>query len=216
MATPPKVLTLYVATSNAGKLRDFAYAAEHAQSASSQALVRLATLPRLESLEAPEENSDTFEGNAQLKAEYYSQHAPGLWVLCDDSGLEVDALEGRPGVRSARFAADLGFGSGDAPPDENNNEALLLEMTEQTERAARYRCVLALARDGVVLYTATGTLEGELRTEAAGDGGFGYDPLFYAPEAGCTMAQAEPQARLELSHRGRALRQLLACLPHPA
>ena len=191
---------------------DFAAAAESAEAGIAAPAFAFATLPGLDGIVAPEEDNDSFEGNARLKAEYYSHHAPGLLVLCDDSGLQVDALDGRPGVRSARFAADLGFGSDGATLDRNNNEALLLEMTEQTERTARYRCVLALARDGVVLHSAAGALEGEILTDPQGRGGFGYDPLFYVPEAGCTMAEISPTDRLQLSHRGRALRLLLSAL----
>ena len=199
-------MILHVATGNPGKLRDFALAAESMGTAHP---VRFETLPGLEAIAAPEEDQDTFRGNAELKARYYSQRAPGLLVLSDDSGLEVDALEGRPGVRSARFADDLGFGDASQPIDTRNNEALLLEMIEQTERTGRYRCVLAVAKDGAVLHTADGTLEGAILTEPAGQGGFGYDPLFFVPEAGCTMAEVSSEQRLQMSHRSRALRELL-------
>lgn len=202
-------MTIYVATGNKGKLRDFALVAQEAESGE----VTFAPLPQLDTIPAPAEDQDTFEGNARLKAEYYSRLAPGFLVLCDDSGLEVDALDGRPGVRSARFALDLGFGSPMDSADVRNNEALLLEMTEQTERGGRYRCVLALARDGAVLRTADGALEGEVLTAPEGTNGFGYDPLFYASELGCTMAQASSEERLRVSHRSRALRKLLPDLP---
>lgn len=205
-------ITLYVATGNPGKLRDFAQAAEHVAGVPVWAPVTFETLPGLQTIVAPAEDRDTFEGNARLKAEYYSQHAPGLLVLSDDSGLEVDALDGRPGVRSARFAADLGFTQAGESADAGNNEALLLEMLEQTQRTARYRCVLALARDGVVLHTASGSLAGEILTEATGRGGFGYDPLFFVPSEGCTMAELPQADRLRLSHRGRAIRALLVQL----
>ena len=207
------LVTFYLATSNPGKLRDFAMAAELASAGDTSAMVvTFGILPGLDTIAAPAEVCETFEGNARLKAEYYSQRASGLLVLCDDSGLEVDALGGRPGVRSARFAADLGFESAGGNVDLNNNEALLLEMTEQTERTARYRCVLALARNGVVLHTADGMLDGEILTEPAGEGGFGYDPLFFVAELGRTMAQVSPEERLRLSHRGKALRALLRLL----
>ncbi|GAA3768177.1 non-canonical purine NTP pyrophosphatase [Terriglobus aquaticus] len=206
-------MVLYVATTNPGKLRDFALAAERLAGTGSAGEVRFETIPGLSTIPAPEEDQDSFEGNARLKAEYYSRRAPGLLVLADDSGLEVDALEGRPGVRSARFAADLGREDADGDTDRANNEALMLAMLEQTDRRGRYRCVLALARDGEVLATAEGSLEGEVLNDPEGDGGFGYDPLFYVPEMGCTMAQVGPEDRLRLSHRGRALRRLLAEYP---
>ena len=201
-------MILHVATTNAGKLRDFALAAQ-AQPRDGGQTVLFQSLPGLDRLAAPAEDETTFEGNARLKAEYYSRLAPGLLVLADDSGLEVGALEGRPGVRSARFAMDLGKESAGGSPDEANNEALLLAMLEQTDRQGRYRCVLALGRDGVVLATAEGALEGEILNDPVGESGFGYDPLFYVPEVGCTMAQVGPEDRLRLSHRGRALRRLL-------
>lgn len=212
MANGP--VNIYVATSNPGKLRDFALAAEAAEVRDT---VSFDTLPGLAQIAAPVEDQESFEFNARLKAEYYSRHSPGLLVLSDDSGLEVDALQGRPGVRSARFAADLGFGQPGDSADASNNGALLLEMTEQIDRRARYRCVLALARDGKVLHTASGALDGVILTEAAGYGGFGYDPLFFVSEVGCTMAQVSAADRLRLSHRTRALQRLLAefeTLPH--
>lgn len=201
-------MTLYVATTNAGKLRDFAIAAQQSATADTDEPIHFEPVPGLRDLPAPDEDQQTFEGNARLKATYYSSHAPGLLVLADDSGLEVDALDGRPGVRSARFAEDMGSMTS-AGVDASNNEALLLTMLEEAQRTARYRCVLALAQDGVVLQSASGSLEGEILTEPEGDGGFGYDPLFFIPELGCTMAQAAPADRLRLSHRGRALKALL-------
>ena len=170
-------------------------------------------LPRhsigLQDIVPPEETGDTFEANARLKARYYSRLAPGLWVLADDSGLEVDALGGRPGVRSARFATDVGSLDTGLSADANNNEALLMAMLDKTNRTARYRCALALACDGSVETVAFGKLEGEILNEAVGLAGFGYDPLFFAPELRCTMAEAAMEDRLRVSHRGRALRSLL-------
>ncbi len=206
-------MILHVATTNRGKVEDFAAAATQLRSSAPAEAVLFEPVPGLADIPAPSEDQDTFAGNARLKAEYYSRHAPGLLVLADDSGLEVDALDNRPGVRSARFAADLGRVSATGELDADNNDALLLAMLEQTDRRARYRCVLALARDGVVLRTAAGSLEGEVLTDPEGEGGFGYDPLFYVPELGCTMAQALPEDRLRVSHRGRALRSLLLELP---
>ncbi len=200
-------MRLYVATTNAGKVRDFAYAA-------GQSGVELEPLPGLAEMPVPVEDGTTFEANARLKAVVYSKYAPGVWVLADDSGLEVDALEGRPGVRSARLAEDVGSLDAVAGVDASNNAALLLETLEATDRRCRYRCALALARDGVVRHVAFGALEGELLTDPEGEGGFGYDPLFFVPELGCTMAQVTQEQRLEFSHRGRALRELMSALPN--
>ena len=196
-------MNFYVATTNPGKLRDFRAAAETFGG------VSIEPLPGLRDIAPPEETGDTFEANARLKAEYYSRLAPGVWVLADDSGLEVDVLGGRPGVRSARFAADVGSLETGRGIDANNNEALLLAMLEETSRTARYRCALALACDGSVEMVAFGKLEGWIMDEPIGPAGFGYDPLFFAPELNCTMAEAEMEDRLQVSHRGRALRSLL-------
>jgi len=199
--------TLYVATSNPGKLRDFAAASEIFSE------FAIAPMPCLDRIPPPPEIETTFEGNARAKAVYYSRLAPGFDVLADDSGLEVDALNGDPGVRSARFAADAEFApNGD--PDQNNNLLLLQKLSDvdTDRRTARYRCVLALARDGEWILAAEGSVEGRIATEGRGDGGFGYDPLFLLPELDQTMAQLPAETRQSLSHRGRALRALLALM----
>ena len=197
--------TLYVASSNAGKLRDFAAAAMVFG-------VEIAVLPGLKEIPAPEEDGATFEANARLKAEVYSRARPGLLVLADDSGLEVDALGGAPGVRSARYADDAGFDLTDSEDADGRNNLYLLEQLRGHARPwmARYQCVLALARDGAVLRTATGAVEGEIIAEPHGAGGFGYDPLFWLPELGKTMAEIDLATKQTLSHRGRALTALLA------
>jgi XTP/dITP diphosphohydrolase len=196
--------TLYAASSNAGKLRDFAAAAVVFG-------VELAVLPGLREIPAPEEDGATFEANARLKAEEYSRARPGLLVLADDSGLEVDALAGAPGVRSARYADDAGFDLTDSEDADGRNNLYLLEQLRGHARpwTARYRCVLALARDGVTLLTASGAVEGEITREPHGMGGFGYDPLFWLPELGKTMAEIDLETKQRLSHRGRALHALL-------
>jgi XTP/dITP diphosphohydrolase len=195
-------VTLYAASSNPGKLRDFSVAAAAAECA-------LQPLPNLRSIPAPEENQPTFAGNARLKAEYYSRLSPEI-VLADDSGLEVDALGGAPGVHSARFAEDAGYEPPlSATPDERNNLYLLDRMRGRTTRTARYRCVLAVARDGVMLATGEGIVEGEILESPRGTGGFGYDPLFWLEELQRTMAQISLEEKHALSHRGRAFRDLL-------
>ncbi len=201
-------IRILAATTSAGKLRDFrTAAAAHG--------IAISPLPRLSTMAVPEENGDTFEANARLKAAYYSRFAPGELVVADDSGLEVDALEGAPGVRSARYAADAGVvDSPDAAEDNTdvwNNMVLLQRMSgvPPERRAARYRCVLAAARNGAVVETAEGSVEGVLLEAPRGTGGFGYDPLFYLPELGKTMAEIDLETKLSLSHRGRAIEALL-------
>jgi XTP/dITP diphosphohydrolase len=194
--------TLYIATSNPGKLRDFAAVGE------SHGCV-IAPMPCLDRIPPPPEDQPTFEGNARAKAIYYSRLAPGYDILADDSGLEVDALNGAPGVRSARYAADSGFAStGD--PDQDNNLLLLRNLAgiAADQRTARYRCVLALANGGECLLTAEGSVEGCIASEPKGSGGFGYDPLFYLPDLGKTMAEICLETKNSLSHRGQALREL--------
>jgi XTP/dITP diphosphohydrolase len=203
-------MVLYVATTNPGKLRDFAYAAE------AHPGLQLQTLPELASIPAPPEDEPTFEGNARAKAIYYSNHAPRLYVLADDSGLEVTCLDGAPGVRSARFADDEKFPSAPGSTlDERNNAALLraLDSIPEPCRQGRYRCALALACDGKVLATSDGTVEGSILAAPQGESGFGYDPLFLLPDFNQTMAELDPTDRLSVSHRGRALRSLLDHLP---
>lgn len=201
-------MNLYVATSNPGKLRDFSAAAAEVAGTN----VTLETLPGLATIPAPPEDEPTFSGNACAKAIYYSLQSPGLIVVADDSGLEVDALGGAPGVRSARYAEDAGFAPAEGlPVDERNNQVLLesLNGTSEADRRGRYRCVLAAARDGEVIAIGDGTVEGTILEAARGTLGFGYDPLFFLPELGKTMAELEPAAKLSFSHRGRALRELL-------
>jgi XTP/dITP diphosphohydrolase len=202
-------MTLYIATSNPGKLRDFAAAAT--------SNITLAPLPNLKEIPAPAEDEPTLEGNARLKAIYYSHHAPNQIVIADDSGLEVDALRGAPGVRSARYAEDHNFAPLETKTDERNNLCLLeaLNKIPNPSRTARYHCVLAAARDGKILATADGTVEGEILTTPQGTQGFGYDPLFYLPEQNKTMAELDIATKLTFSHRGRAFTSLLKALaPH--
>jgi XTP/dITP diphosphohydrolase len=202
--------SLYVATTSEGKLRDFRVAAE-AHSLAIQ------PLPGMKTITAPEETGLTFQQNANLKAVYYSNLLSGELVVADDSGLEVDALDGAPGVRSARFAADTGlFDSPDANDNTDvwNNMVLLQRMADVPagRRTARYRCVLVVARDGVPLHTAQGAVEGTIMEAPRGTGGFGYDPLFYLPELDRTMAELDLETKLSLSHRGRAFAALLPML----
>ena len=203
-------IRLFVATTSQGKLADFREAAEEFQ-------IVIDPVPGLRTIPAPHEDGDTFEANALAKAIYYSGFAPGEVVVADDSGLEVDALDGAPGVRSARFAADVGLTDS---PDANdntdvwNNIVLLqkLEGVPMDRRTARYRCVLAAARDGEVLVTADGVIEGQILEAPHGTGGFGYDPLFYLPNLDQTMADLDISVKFAISHRGLAFADLLTRL----
>jgi XTP/dITP diphosphohydrolase len=131
-------------------------------------------------------------------------------VLADDSGLAVDALDGAPGVRSARYAADAGFREATAT-DANNNLFLLQQLggVAESERAARYHCALAVAQDGICSMASQGTVEGRILCTPRGNGGFGYDPLFYMPALDQTMAELDDRTRWAHSHRGEAFRALL-------
>jgi XTP/dITP diphosphohydrolase len=203
-------LRLYVATSSQGKLRDFrAAAAAHS--------LAIEPLPKLKEILAPEEDGLTFAANAALKAVYYSRFAPGEMVVADDSGLEVDALDGAPGVRSARFAADAGLVDSPGESDEidvRNNMLLVERMAgvPAERRTARYRCVLVVARDGKVLHIAEGAVEGMILEKPRGRGGFGYDPLFFLTKLNRSMAEIDLETKNTLSHRGRAIAALLTIL----
>jgi len=200
-------LRLFVATTSEGKLADFREAAEEYQ-------IAIDPVPGLRTIPAPQEDGATFEANAITKAIYYSGFAPGELVIADDSGLEVDALGGAPGVRSARFAADIGLT--DSPDANDNtdvwNNIVLLQKLDGValeRRTARYRCVLAAARDGEVLYTSEGMVEGLILEAPHGTGGFGYDPLFYLPTLDQTMADLDVGVKFAISHRGLAFAELL-------
>jgi XTP/dITP diphosphohydrolase len=203
-------IRLYASTTSQGKLRDFRTAAE------AYGLI-IEPLPSLEATSAPEESGDTFLANAALKAVYYSKLTPGELVVADDSGLEVDALNGAPGVRSARFAADSGLI--DSPDANDNtdvwNNMILLQRlagVATERRTARYKCVLVVARDGQPLHSVEGVVEGLILEAPRGTGGFGYDPLFYLPQLDRSMAEIDLETKLTLSHRGRAIVALLPLL----
>lgn len=201
-------MLLYVATGNPGKLRDFALTATDAP-------FQIVPLPGLATIPTPPEDAPTFAGNAAAKAVFYSHYAPGELVLADDSGLEVDALSGAPGVRSARYADDTGLPASPGMTTEARNNVCLraaLSAVPEGKHTARYRCFLAVARDGIVLHAAVGNVEGEILTTPRGDRGFGYDPLFFLPRYGRTMAEIDIDQRLTVSHRAHALRALLSKL----
>ncbi len=193
---------VYIATSNQGKLRDF-------QTAAAAYGVQIAPVPNIAQLPAVVEDQDTFEGNARKKAEFYSRAVPGAIVLGDDSGLEVDALGGAPGVISARYAAAPGA---ENSSDAANNAKLRAELAAVPDdlRSARFVCVIAAARDGKTVQIFRDHADGIMLRDPRGTGGFGYDPLFLFPRLGLTFAELKPEQRIEFGHRGKAFRQFLA------
>lgn len=190
-------MTVYCATSNPGKLREFQRAAPD---------FHVCALPA--SVPPPDETGDTFEANAIQKAVAYGQHT-GEYLFADDSGLEVDALGGEPGVRSARYA---GEGAGHAGNDAANNALLLERLRGVENRAARFVCVIALVRGGQLVKTFRGAVEGRIIDQARGSGGFGYDPLFFHEPFGCTFGEATLDQKMQVSHRAQALAAMFTYL----
>lgn len=195
---------ILLATSNAGKLRDFAGAAAPLG-------IAIANIPHFSSLPEVVEDGASFEENARKKAESYSLAVPGELVLADDSGLEIDALGGAPGVHSARYAADQPHAAEGNSDDEANNAKVLRELKSipADKRTARFVCVLAVARDGQTLHTCRGSAEGFILDAPRGKNGFGYDPLFYFPQIGKTFAELSAEEKAQYSHRGAAFREFL-------
>ena len=195
---------ILIATSNPGKLRDFDGAA-HPHG------IEISGIPDFSSLPTVVENGLTFEENARKKAEEYSRYAPAEIVLADDSGLEVDALQGAPGVHSARYAAEQPHLADENTDDEANNARVLRELKDvrPEKRTGRFVCVLAAARDGKTLATFRGVAEGVILDAPRGTNGFGYDPLFYFPEIEKTFAELSRREKARYSHRGAAFRQFL-------
>jgi XTP/dITP diphosphohydrolase len=190
----PKQIVL--ATRNQGKVREF----DKLLAPLGWQVVSLSAFP-----EAPEvvEDGATFAENARKKAETISRFF-GMAALADDSGLEVDALGGKPGVYSARFA-------GEKASDEENWRKLLTELQDvpMERRTARFRCVLALVQPGREPIFAEGQCEGIILREPAGSNGFGYDPVFFLPQLMCTMAQLDAEVKNTLSHRAKAMHNLI-------
>lgn len=193
-----------IATSNPGKLRDFAGAA-------SMHGIEIAGIPNFSSLPLAVEDGETFEENARKKAEEYSRYVPGEIVVADDSGLEIDALHGAPGVHSARYAADQPHLADANTDDEENNARVLRELKDVVweKRTGRFVCVLVAARDSATLQTFRGVAEGIILDTPRGSNGFGYDPLFYFPEIHKTFAELSAEEKSKFSHRGAAFRQFL-------
>jgi XTP/dITP diphosphohydrolase len=173
--------------------------------------VEVVGLDAVTSLTAVVEDGLTFEENARKKAEIYSLLVPGAIVLADDSGLEVDALNGVPGVHSARYANDEPHRATSNADDEANNARVLRELQDipAARRTARFVCVAVAARNGAALATFRGEAEGIMLDQPRGVGGFGYDPLFYLPEAQKTFAELAAEEKARYSHRGSAFRKFL-------
>ncbi|MGG3469660.1 XTP/dITP diphosphatase [Neobacillus pocheonensis] len=188
-----------IATKNPGKAKEF----EHIFAPRGIVVRTLLDFPEIPEVE---ETGSTFEENAILKAEAVSQ-ALNKMVIGDDSGLIVDALEGRPGIYSARYA-------GEPKNDQNNTNKVLSELkgVPEAERTARFYCALAVAVPGQETFTVSGTCEGRILEEKRGTNGFGYDPVFYVPEKGLAMAELSSDEKNSLSHRANALKKLDAVL----
>ncbi len=191
--------SLLIATSNLGKLREI-------EAVFASLRLQFEDLRQYPDLAAAVEDADTFMANAEKKALHYAEQT-GLPALADDSGLEVDCLGGRPGVRSARFAGRHG--------DDQANNAKLIELLRDVpleERSARFRCAIVVADGGAVLARAEGAIEGLIINEPRGENGFGYDPHFLVPDLGKTTAELAPEHKNRISHRGQALRSILDAL----
>jgi XTP/dITP diphosphohydrolase len=186
---------IVLATTNEGKIREI-------RALLSGIGVELMELDAFSGLTPPAETGRTFAENAALKAGYYSR-ATGLPALAEDSGLEVDALGGVPGVESARFGGyDLSY------PEKFERLYAMLRETRHPDSPARFVCAAALADDGRILFEARGTVEGRIAPVPAGSGGFGYDPIFFYPPFGRTLAQVSAEQKSAVSHRGAAFRQV--------
>jgi XTP/dITP diphosphohydrolase len=196
--TPVRLL---VATTNPYKLREI-------RALLADADVELSALDALAGVDEPDETGSTFQENARLKALYYSRaweqasRVPAL-VVGEDSGLVIDALDGEPGVRSARFLRP------DASYEERFAEIFQrLQVRPERGRSARFICALAVASGGAIVFETTGTVEGEIAGEPHGTHGFGYDPIFLYPPYGRTLAEVDDEQKLRVAHRGHAFRQL--------
>lgn len=188
-------IRLLVGTTNQGKLREI----RHLLHGAPYDVVGLDAVP---GLPEPEETGDTFEANARIKALAYAAGS-GLLTVAEDSGLEIDALGGAPGVHSARY-----LGPSATYPE--RFAAILAGLAERpgAPRTARFICALAVAEPGQILFETRGALEGEIAQAPAGAQGFGYDPIFFVPELGCTTAELAQEEKLAVAHRGQAFRIL--------
>lgn len=187
------------ASTNSGKVREFHMAAAHF----GYPEIDIQLLENMRSIPAAVEDGESFEENAIKKAIHYSRHTDDL-LYADDSGLECDALDGAPGVLSARYSPE--------GTDAANNRLLIENLRDQDDRIARFVCVIALARQGQLLGLFKGDVEGIILDEPAGPNGFGYDPHFFYPPFNSTFGEAGEDKKMSVSHRGKALKAMLAFL----
>ncbi|WP_321470851.1 RdgB/HAM1 family non-canonical purine NTP pyrophosphatase [uncultured Paludibaculum sp.] len=187
------------ASTNSGKVREFNMAAAHF----GHPEIDIQLLEDMKSIPPALEDGESFDENAIKKALHYSKHTAGM-VFADDSGLEVDALDGAPGVISARYSPE--------GTDEANNRLLIENLRGHDDRIARFVCVIALARQGELLGMFKGDVEGIILDEPSGPNGFGYDPHFFYPPFNSTFGEASEEKKMSVSHRGQALKAMLAFL----
>jgi XTP/dITP diphosphohydrolase len=188
-------MRLLIATTNQGKLREI-------RDLLADAPVELVSLAGVEPVDEPEETGLTFAANARLKARYYAAHAD-LPTVAEDSGLVIDALDGEPGVWSARW-----LGANATYPERFAEISHRLAARPDRPRTARFVCALTLVAHDEILFEANGTVEGGIIDAPRGDGGFGYDPIFYYPPYRATLAEVSQADKLRIAHRGQAFRQL--------
>lgn len=196
MTAPRRVV---LATTNPDKIREI-------RAIIGRLPIALVTLGEFPPIVPPEETGDTFADNAKLKALYYAR-ATGLPAIAEDSGLEVDALDGAPGVQSARFGGERA-----TYPERFEKLYAMLDARGGRDSTARFVCHVALADAGRVVFDARGTVEGRVSPEPRGTHGFGYDPIFFHPPSGMTLAEVSDDAKRAVSHRGEAFRKLAAFL----
>ena len=209
------LMNILIATNNPGKAREIAAVISEDAGSGILANINWITLAELDrEIKEPVEDQETFAGNSRLKAVYYSKQS-GMITLADDSGLEIDALNGAPGVISARYAELPGHPSR-AERDAANNLKMIAALRDvpDEQRTARFRCVLTLANGDDLLAQADGAIEGRIIDQPRGEGGFGYDPYFLVPELGKTTAELDAAHKNRISHRGMALRALRENLTH--
>jgi XTP/dITP diphosphohydrolase len=191
-------MLLYVATTNQHKIQEFLQIRDQ----ENLRALNIEPLPGLSTIPVLEETGHTFEENASAKAIYYSGFTAQA-ILAEDSGLEVDSLDGAPSVRSARFA-------GEGATDSQNNALLVQRLGELPNRRARYVSVIALARAGLILHLSRGSVEGEILHAEQGTNGFGYDPLFFYPPLWRSFGELTLNEKFQVSHRGNAVRALFS------
>ncbi len=193
MSLKPYALRLLLATTNPGKLGEI-------RTVLAGLPIEIQTLADYSPVDPPAETGATFADNARQKARFYAAHT-GALTVAEDSGLEIDALGGAPGVHSARFGGNTPYSEKFARIEDQ------LRGVPAAGRTARFVCALAVADDDRIVFEARGTVEGQIAVSPRGAGGFGYDPIFFYPPFGCTLAEAADR-KASVSHRGKAFRQL--------